>query len=210
MKKFALFAALALVATSAFAGSLNFPQAGVYEIHSAPSFLVTVGSNQEVVTCDATLVVKAGNPYINEKGLRRVDLQIVDWKANGKSTLLGGDIKFRMEQGSAANDSSFVETYAVAGARPDFPAQAQFSVPYQVETPFGTVKGLYGVTRGAIKAFPPSGDVFTMEKGDVANLMAQLMPEPLSELSAAGDTATSQVTVQPLSCACPSDTLDIN
>ena len=187
------------------AGQFNFPTAGEYTIHSHPSFLVTVGDSQEVVECDATLIVKAGDPYITTNGTRRVDLTIVDWKADGKSTLIGGPLKFRMTHDVKTTDESFVETYglAKAGASADFPAQAQFAVPYEIDTPFGVVDGLFGVTRGTIKAFPPSGDIFMMEKGDIAKVMNALMPPPLSTLSASGDVDVASLTIQPLACACP-------
>jgi hypothetical protein len=202
-------AVIALVAfalsTTAFAGTekvnqLNFPKAGIYEIHSNPSFLIKVGANEETVTCKATLVVQAGDPYINADGNRHVDLKVVNWKAEGTSELLGGPLKFRMEQGKSTEDKSFVESYRLDSK--DFPARAQFAVPYELETPFGTVRNLYGVTRGAIKSFPPTNDVFSMEKGDIVNLMAQLMPEPLSELSAAGDLKPAEVEIHPIECAC--------
>jgi hypothetical protein len=202
-----VFAVAASAETPKVVKGINFPTAGVYEIHSKPTFLITVGDSKEVVECDATLVVRAADPYINDRGAHRVDLKVVDWKADGKSALLGGDLKFRMQKGAKTTEESFVESYQLAGTR-DFPAQAQFAVPYELHTPFGTVKGLYGVTRGTIKAFPPRGDIFLMEKGDIANLMAELMPEPLSELSAAGKVAPVQIKVQPLACACPSSGLE--
>jgi len=183
----------------------SFPHAGEYTIHSHPSFLVTVGSSKEVVECDATLIVKAGDPYLTKTGTRRVDLQVVDWKANGASKLLGGPLNFRMTKGTKVADKSFVETYGIANTAnaADFPAKAQFAVPYELDTPFGVVSNLIGVTRGTIKAFPPRDDIFMMEKGDIAKLMTALMPAPLSSLSASGQAAQTTVSVQPLACACP-------
>jgi hypothetical protein len=208
-KTFVFAVLLALVASMAMAGTAqwNFPKAGQYTIHSHPSFLITVGDSKEVVECDATLVVKAGDPYITKTGTRRVDLQVVNWKANGASKLLGGPLNFRMLQGTKVADKSFVETYQVAKAAnnhsADFPAKAQFAVPYEIDTPFGVVSNLVGVTRGTIKAFPPRNDVFIMEKGDIAKLMNALMPAPLSSMSASGTVQPSQVTIQPLACGCP-------
>jgi hypothetical protein len=173
----ALVVALAPMA-SAGTSNWSFPKAGQYTINSHPSFLVTVGDTKEVVECNATLVVKAGDPYITKTGTRRVDLQIV----------------------------SFVETYQVAKASSsaaDFPAKAQFAVPYEIDTPFGVVSNLVGVTRGTIKAFPPSNDVFIMEKGDIAKLMNALMPAPLSSMSASGTVQPAAVSIQPLACGCP-------
>jgi hypothetical protein len=190
---------------SAGKAPLSFPTAGVYTINSHPSFLISVGDSKEVVECDATLVVQAGEPYITRQGTRRVDLQILDWKAKGESKLIGGPLSFRMTKGVKVDDKSFVETYGLAKASKaaDFPAQAQFAVPYEIDTPFGVVGGLVGVTRGSIKAFPPSGDIFTMEKGDIAKLMNALMPAPLSSMSASGKVDLTEVTIQPLACACP-------
>lgn len=187
-----------------------FPKAGQYTINSHPSFLISVGDSKEVVECDATLIVKAGNPYFTKTGTRRVDLEIVDWKANGKSELLGGPIRFRMVQGTVkVDDKSFVETFGVAkSGMADFPARAQFAVPYEIDTPFGVVSNLVGVTRGTIKAFPPSNDVFMMEKGDIAKLMNDLMPAPLSSMTASGEVQRTAVTIQPIACACPAPTLD--
>jgi len=198
-----------LVAAAPFASAAtdqwSFPHAGVYTINSHPSFLISVGDSKEVVECNATLIVKAGDPYITKTGTRRVDLQIVDWKASGDSKLIGGPLNFRMTKGVKVDDKSFVETYGMAKVAhaADFPAKAQFAVPYEIDTPFGVVGGLVGVTRGTIKAFPPSNDVFTMEKGDIAKLMNALMPSPLSSMSASGATSLTEVTVQPLACACP-------
>lgn len=207
--KLALSLALVFCLTSpATAGSLSFPKSGQYTINSHPSFLIRVGDNKEVVECNATLVLVAGDPYFTQKGNRRVDLKILDWKAEGVSKLLGGPLKFRMRQGAKLEDESFVETYgavAASGEYKDFPAKAQFAVPYEIKTPFGVVGGLYGVTRGAIKSFPPKGETFLMEKGDVAKVMATLLPAQLSSMSAAGEVAPQGVTIQPLACAEPPD-----
>lgn len=206
----ALLAAFALLAVLVPAGAdktLPFPKAGQYTIHSKPSFLITVGGNRERVTCDATLVVRAGDPYVTAKGTRRVDLQVIDWKASGKSELLGGPLRFRLLKGRQVADASFVETVGLAKAGADFPARAQFSVPYELETPFGTVSNLVGVTRGSIKAFPPRGDTFVMEKGDIAHVLASLMPAPLSAMSASGEVTPMDVTIRPLACNCPDPVL---
>jgi hypothetical protein len=203
----AVMLALVVALAPAMAGSnWNFPKAGEYTINSHPSFLVTVGDSKEVVECNATLIVKAGDPYITKTGTRRVDLQVVNWKATGTSKLLGGPLNFRMLQGTKVADKSFVETYQVANvsnSSKDFPAKAQFAVPYEIDTPFGVVSNLVGVTRGTIKAFPPSNDVFMMEKGDIAKLMNALMPAPLSSMSASGTVQKAAVAIQPIACACP-------
>jgi hypothetical protein len=204
----ALAACLALLVAlaPAEAGKTAFPKAGQYVIKSKPTFLIAVGDNKEVVECEATLTVRAGDPYITAKGTRRVDLQVVDWKASGRSELLGGPIKFRLLKGVQVEDKSFVETVGLAKTA-DFPAQAQFAVPYELSTPLGTVSNLVGVTRGSIKAFPPSDDVFMMEKGDIAKIMAELMPAPLSAMSASGEVTPLDVTIRPLACACPASDL---
>ena len=195
-----LFAAAAPAIAGTQGDARDFPKAGVYELHSQPTFMIQVGDSKEVVKCDATLTLRTSDPYVTASGTRRVDLTVVDWKADGVSKLLGGPLRFRMSPGGKVEDESFVETFQAAGRGSDFPAQAQFVVPYRIETPFGKVSGLYGVTRGTIHSFPPKGDVFSMAKGDVANLMAELMPAPLSAMSAAGEVTPQAVTVQPLAC----------
>lgn len=206
-KALLLVAGLALIVAPAYAGNVmvEFPEAGVYTLHSEPTFNVTVGDKTELVTCKAELVLKTGEPYLTERGKRRVDLEVVSWHADGASELLGGELHFRMLDGETTPDESYVESYELFSAEKasrDFPAHAQFSVPYELETPFGTVSGLYGLTEGTIEAFPPQpGALFKMEKGDTANLMASLMPEPVSALSAAGEVTPVKVTVKPAACA---------
>lgn len=202
----ALAAVLVAVPVFAADATVNFPKAGEYTIHSHPSFLVTVGDAKEIVQCNATLVLRTSDPYTTPQGTRRVDLTILNWKADGDSKLLGGPLHFRMEQGAKSPDESYVETYGVvkagSGAH-EFPAKAQFAVPYEVETPFGTVGNLNGVTRGTIKSFPPHGDTFLMQKGDIANILADLMPAQMSSISAAGEVKPTKVTVTAVACADP-------
>jgi hypothetical protein len=202
-----ILATLILMFAGLSANAEGFPTAGEYEIHSLPTFLVTVGDSQEVVECEATLTVRASDPYITQNGSKRVDLEVIDWNASGKSVLMGGPLHFSMRHDVKAEGKSFVQSYQVAGSA-DFPAQAQFAVPYQIETPFGTVDGLFGVTKGTIKAFPPDGDIFMMEKGDVGKVMAELMPAAVTEMSAAGDSDDVKVDIQALACACPVASLD--
>jgi|tagenome__1003787_1003787.scaffolds.fasta_scaffold20908870_2 hypothetical protein len=198
----ALMAALAMPAAAA--DQAAFPKPAQYVLHSHPHFIVTVGDNKETVICDAELVLQTGEPYVAANGKRHVDLKVVSWKASGSSKLLGGPLNFRMLQNMAASDKSFVESYEVFDAKrgsQDFPARAQFAVPYELDTPFGTVTHLYGVTAGTIESFPPQpGSQFKMQKGDVAHLMAELMPAPLSSLSAAGDVQAVGATIEPDAC----------
>ncbi|MCP4661897.1 MAG: hypothetical protein GY856_41365 [bacterium] len=102
-------------------------------------------------------------------------------------------------------DPSYVQSYQLwTPENPhDFPAHAQFAVAYELETKFGIVSGLYGLAQGSIRSFPPTDEVFTMDKGDTAELMVALMPEPVSALSAAGEVTPVNVTVRP--GACPED-----
>lgn len=197
----AALALLVALAPAAVAGDA-FPKPAQYVLNSTPHFVITVGENKEMVECKARLVLDTGKPYVTTNGKRRVDLTVVDWSATGHSKLLGGNITFRMRKGATTPDKSFVESYELvqAGSN-DFPARAQFAVPYEVDTPFGTVTGLYGVTAGTIEAFPPQpGSQFKMQKGDVAHLMAELMPAPLSSLSAAGEVAPVAATIEPEAC----------
>lgn len=199
-------ALLALLSFPAVAGEWQetmkeFPAGAEFEIRSNPTFNVTVGDRNEVVVCKAKLILRTSDPYVTEDGKRRVDLEVVDWGAVGQSELLG-ELKFSKREGPAS-EKSWIESFrAWTVEQPqDFPALAQFAVPYQLETQFGTVTGLYGVTRGHIHTFPPSkGDIFTMQKGDTAQLMAALMPEPVSALSAAGEVTPVNVAVRPADC----------
>jgi len=205
-KTLLLALALIVIVAPAYAGTMvEFPEAGVYTLHSEPTFEVTVGDKTELVTCRAELVLKTSEPYLTDRNKRRVDLEVVSWHADGASELLGGEMHFRMLNGETTPDESYVESYEFYSpqeASRDFPAHAQFSVPYELETPFGTISGLYGLTEGTIEAFPPQpGALFKMEKGDTANLMASLMPEPVSALSAAGEVTPVKVTVKPAACA---------
>ncbi|HVR97843.1 MAG TPA: hypothetical protein VMW27_14590 [Thermoanaerobaculia bacterium] len=208
-KTLMVLAILALAAIPALAGqpaakqTPQFPASDVYTIHSRPSFNVTVGDRVEVVTCKAELRLRTGKPYVASDGMRRVDLEILDWKADGYSELLGGDLHFRMEQGMPMRDPSFVKSYqAWNPEKPlDFPAHAQFAMPYQLETPFGKINGLYGLTSGSITSFPPQHNaIFTMKKGDTAEIVAALLPESISSLSAAGEVTPVNVTVRPSAC----------
>jgi len=207
LKKTLIFCTLcALLALPAVAGEWQdamqeFPPGSEFVINSSPTFNVAVGDRTEVVKCKARLVLRTSDPYLAENGKRRVDLEVIDWQAVGQSELLG-ELKFSKREG-AASDESWIESFRnwTVEQPQDFPALAQFAVPYQLETQFGTVTGLYGVTRGHIHTFPPSkGDIFTMEKGDTAQLMAALMPEPVSALSAAGEVTPVNVSVRPADC----------
>lgn len=183
--------------------SSEFPASAVYTLYSHPAFNVTVGDRVEVVTCNAQLHLRTGKPYVAANGMRRVDLEILDWQADGYSELLGGDLHFRMQKGMPTHDASFVQSYQLWNpAKPaDFPAQAQFAMPYELETPFGNIAGLYGVTSGSITAFPPAPhSIFTMKKGDTAKLLASLMPASLSSMSAAGEVTPVDVTIRPAAC----------
>ena len=199
-------AALGLLAIPTMAGEwqdtmAEFPPGAEFTINSNPTFNVTVGDRNEVVKCKANLVLRTSDAVVTEDGKRRVALEVVSWRADGFSELLG-ELHFRMTDGDASAPS-YIESYrAWTPEQPqDFPAFAQFALPYELETQFGTVNGLYGVTQGRIHTFPPSkGDIFTMEKGNTAQLMAALMPEPVSSLSAAGEVTPVNVTVRPADC----------
>jgi hypothetical protein len=197
---FALLALPALAQTSDF--MTEFPEGKTYVMKSEPLFNIAVGDQTEVLQCQAELKLRAGDPYVAEDGARRVDIEVMDWRADGTSKLLGGDVKFRMLQGVSTPDPSYVQSFQVwnASKPQDFPAHAQFAVPYELETPFGTVTGLFGLTEGTVRNFPPWGELFTMRKGDTAELMAALMPEPISALSAAGEVTPVNVTVRPAAC----------
>jgi hypothetical protein len=210
-KHLAVLAILALMAIPAFAkeaakpASLFPTTAKVYTLPSQPSFNVTVGDRVEVVTCNAELRLRAGEPYLAADGMRRVDLEILDWKADGYSELLGGDLHFRMQKGVQAREQSYVKSFQVWNPdKPmDFPAHAQFAMPYELQTPYGKISGLFGLTSGSITRFPPQASVFTMEKGDTAEIMAALLPESISSLSAAGEVTPVNVTVRPSACFHP-------
>lgn len=207
-KHLVALAVLALAAAPAFAGgAAEFPAPDVYTIRSQPAFNVTVGDRVEVVTCKAELKLRTGQPYVAADGMRRVDLQILDWKADGYSKLLGGDLHFKMQKGAPMREASYVQSYQLWNPEQpmDFPAHAQFAMPYELETPFGSIKGLYGLTSGSIGQFPPRGSLFTMKKGDTAEIVAALLPESISSLSAAGEVTPVNVTIRPSACLDPED-----
>jgi hypothetical protein len=199
---FALLALPALAQSPTLDFMKEFPEAKTYVMNSEPFFNIAVGDQTEVLKCQAELKLRAGSPYVAEDGTRRVDIEVMDWHAAGTSKLLGGDVKFRMLQGVSTPDQSYVKSFQTwdASKPQDFPAHAQFAVPYELETPFGTVTGLFGLTEGTVRSFPPWGEIFTMKKGDTAELMAALMPEPISALSAAGEVTPVNVTVRPAAC----------
>ncbi|HVS01077.1 MAG TPA: hypothetical protein VMW27_30955, partial [Thermoanaerobaculia bacterium] len=65
----------------------------------------------------------------------------------------------------------------------------------------GTVSNLTVVVRGPIGAFPPAPeDLFKMEQGDTAKVMAQLLPAPLSTMTAAGEVAALPIDISPIGC----------
>jgi hypothetical protein len=199
----ALAAVPAVAVQAAAKQTAEFPESAVYTLHSRPSFNVTVGDRVEVVTCKAELRLRTGKPYVAADGMRRVDLEILDWQADGTSELLGGALHFRMQKGVAMRDPSFVQSYQLWNPEKplDFPAQAQFAMPYELETPFGNITGLYGLTSGSITSFPPAPhSIFTMKKGDTAKIMAALLPQSLSAMSAAGEVTPVNVTVRPSAC----------
>jgi hypothetical protein len=192
-----------LLVVSAMAA--EYPAPDTYVITSKPSFKINVGDQSELLTCDAKLVLRTSEPSITAEGTRRVDLEVVNWEAQGTSELLG-DVRFTMIKGEKTPDASFVVSKQAydASAPGDFPALAQFALWYELETQYGKVANLYGLTQGEILSFPPrSGEIFTMEKGDTAQLMAALMPEPVSALSAAGEITPVNVSIRPADCACP-------
>lgn len=182
----------------------EFPASDVYVIHSKPSFNITVGDRVEVVTCKAELRLRTGKPYVAADGTRRVDLVVLDWKADGYSELLGGELHFQAQKGVEQRVASYVKSLQAwnPDQPKDFPAHAQFAMSYDMETPFGVVKGLQGVTSGEIRSFPPRAEIFSMKKGDTAEIVATLLPESVSSLSAAGEVTPVNVTVRPNFCAC--------
>ena len=190
-----LVACLMLVVSTVSAGGKELPKAGEYVINSQPQFRVTVGDSEELVKCEAVLVLKTTDPYVTDQNTRRVDVQVVDWKATGTSELLGGQLQFRMIPGSVDEES-----YIEAKSAESFPAHAQFAIKYEMETPFGVMTNLVGVTWGQINAFPPApGDTMQLRKG-AGGLVAQLMPVPLSAMSAAGAVQAQSAAVEAVSC----------
>lgn len=188
-----LAACLALLASTAAAAEL--PKAGEYVIKSSPQFRVTVGDAQELVNCEAILVLRTAEPTLTAANTKRIEVQVVDWKATGTSELLGGKLQFRMIPGSV-DEESYIETKDVN----NFPAHAQFAIKYELETPFGVMTDLTGVTWGNINAFPPAkGDTMQLRKGQ-KDLIAHLLPAPLSALSAAGVVQQQTAAVEAVLC----------
>ncbi len=188
-----LAACLALVASSATAGEL--PKPGDYVIKSHPQFRVTVGDAEEMVYCDATLVLRTTEPFATGANTQRINMQVVAWEASGTSELLGGKLQFRMIPGSV-DEESYIETKDAN----NFPAYAQFAIKYELETPFGVLSDLTGLTWGNISAFPPAnGDKMQLRKGQ-KDLIAHLLPAPLSAMSAAGMVIQQSAAVTAIIC----------
>lgn len=175
----------------------NFPEPGKYIITSNPIFLVVKDGQREVVVLDAKLTLETGRAYMESSSKkRRVDLDIQDWEAHGTSKLLGTDITLRMQhdKGAAQTDRpSFVEAHGDE----DFPATAQFVLPYSMATAMGEIGGLVGVTHGTINAFPPRpNDLFQMEKAEA--IWSSDSEEKEGEEKESAQTQT----IEPVLCAC--------
>ena len=188
-----LAACLALVASSAAAAEL--PKPGDYVIKSHPQFRVTVGDAEEMVYCDATLVLRTTEPFATGANTQRINMQVVSWEASGTSELLGGKLEFRMIPGSV-DEESYIETKDAN----NFPAHGQFAIRYELETPFGVMTDLTGVTWGTLNSFPPAkGDTMQLRKGQ-KDLIAHLLPAPLSAMSAAGMVMLQSASVEAVAC----------
>jgi hypothetical protein len=57
--------------------------------------------------------------------------------------------------------------------------------------------------RGADRGFQFIRVIGRLKPGDVAKVMAQLMPAQLSSVSAAGEVGPAEVKITPLACLCP-------
>jgi hypothetical protein len=164
----------------------TFPKAGKFEIHSSPIFLLIRGEESELLVMKARMDVSTADAHTTGSRKRRVNVEVADWVATGKSRMLGGKIEFRLSR-DKRQPKSFV---TAGGAKEgDFPAQLRFGMRYEVSTPQGTVSDLTGVAKGPISAFPPrAGDVFNIQK----------------------DLRIGNVVVRPVACACASEGLIIS
>ncbi|MEK6408070.1 MAG: hypothetical protein AABN34_14005 [Acidobacteriota bacterium] len=164
-----------------------FPKAGRFEIHSSPIFLLSQGNQTELLIMRATMQVRTGDAYVAGGKKRRVDVEVADWVATGRSKMLGGKVEFRLSK-----DKRQPKSFVTAGTRKgngDFPAQLRFGMRYDVNTPRGSVTGLTGVAKGPISAFPPkAGDMFNIQK----------------------DLKIGNLVVKPVACACASEALVIS
>lgn len=140
-----------------------FGQPGVYTIKSNPIFTVMNGDEKEIVVLEARLDLRTGGASVDRIGRRGVDLEILRWEAKGHSKLLDSDVAMRMVSRSLPeSETSFVQA---EGKKRDFPAKARFVIPYEIETRYGKIEGLTGITQGRITNFPPSPtDRFEMVK----------------------------------------------
>jgi hypothetical protein len=138
----------------------NFPTAGRYEFNSQPIFKVSKGGKSEVIVCQGKMVIQTQKPFLNRDKKQQVNVEVLEWKAVGTSELLGGPVVLTMTKGNAKKTS-----HVVASNTKDFPANAQFSVSYEMKTSSETISGLTGVIKGVIRALPPlPADVMSMDK----------------------------------------------
>lgn len=137
----------------------RFPPAGRYEIFNTPIFHVVVGEQEELLRCKGRLVVETSDAISTRKGLRRIDLEVVDWEASGESRLLGGTVKFVVTKG--------LKAYVDAGSeRADFPGRMTVGVRAQTYLNDQQVDEHESKVTGLISAFPPQeGDLFDISWG---------------------------------------------
>jgi hypothetical protein len=130
-------------------------EAGEFEIHSHPVFLLTRGKETEVLVFDAVLQVRTATPE-NRNGKRQVDLAVTDWTAKAHSRLLDQEIVLRLE-----GDQPTSVVTAQKFDR-DFPARLEFRMRWGVEVAGNRITDrLESTAVGQINEFPPrSNDRF--------------------------------------------------
>ncbi len=137
--------------------AFEFPEAGEFVIFSRPEFFLQAGDRGEVVVCDARIRLTVGEPAVNDRGLRQVDVTILEWEAVGRSAMLGADLRFVATQ----SHDSHVEA---GSERADLPGRMVIAIRSSTFVGDVEVDSHEGRAVGLISAFPPApGDVFSLE-----------------------------------------------
>ncbi|HEV7279523.1 MAG TPA: hypothetical protein VGN57_04855 [Pirellulaceae bacterium] len=164
--------------------TLGAPEPKDYNIRSKPIFLITRGSDSEVVVFEADMVIRAGVQTQTLALEEVLPLEVISWEAVGVSQLLGGQkITFRTTRDVRSNVKPLSSGYF-------FPGKLSLEIMYEVflEGVTASVTGeRVGTAEGRITSMPPSPtDVFDLDKNAVDGL-----PLTLAGFS-----------VVPIACAC--------
>ena len=191
----------ALAAVPAFAGgAAEFPGPRCLHHQAAAAFSAYVGDRVEVVTCKAEFQDPHRPAYVAADGMRRVDLQILDWKADGyfaSSSAATCTSRCSRAPRCASPATCSRTRRGTPSSRWTSRRTAQFRDVLRVShSSFGQIKGLYGFSLRASSARLAVHDEEGRHRGNVV----ALLPESISSMSAAGEVTPVNVTVRPAAC----------